>query len=274
MKLSVSNIAWAADEADRAYALLRDGGATGLEIAPGLFLPDAASPASADTEMCERALDKARAYGLELSSMQSLLFGATGAALFGASGERAELARALTGTIALAGRLGIGNLVFGSPKQRVISEGMSGAVVQDIWLAAFRHFGDLAAEAGTLFSLEPNPERYGTNFMTSLAETVEVARHVDHPAVRVNLDLGALIITGEIDTIDSWLPEVLPLVGHVHVSAPDLVPPTTEPDAVRKFCSALATGGWNGWVSLEMRADAEALPKAIELCRSAIEDAK
>ena len=44
MKIAVSNIAWPAGLRDEAYAILRDGGVTGLEIAPGLFLAGAVDP--------------------------------------------------------------------------------------------------------------------------------------------------------------------------------------------------------------------------------------
>lgn len=271
MKLAVSCIAWAPADCARAYRLLRDRGITGLEIAPGLFLPGAREPtAAADAEL-RGAVDSAAACGLQLVSMQSLLFGVEGAALFESEAERQRLEDGMARVAGLAARLAVPNLVFGSPGNRVIPPGMDQDTARTIWLPSFRRMGRAAEASGAHVALEPNPERYGTNFMTSLAETAEVVRAVDHPAVRLNLDLGALILTGEIDGIESVLPDILPIVAHVHLSAPDLAPLDTCPEAVRRLVAALAEAGWQGWVSVEMRGGLAALPAALDVAQDALE---
>ncbi len=274
MKLSVSNIAWAPEEVDDAYRLLAGRGVPGLEIAPALFLPDVEDPFAATSEDCAAALERASAHGLSLTSMQSLLFGVDGAALFGTEAERQRLSGAMDRVIALAGRLGVPNLVFGSPKNRVVPDEMSAEDARAIWQDAFRRMGSAALSAGTIIALEPNPEGYGTNFMTTLAETAEVARTVDHPAVRVNLDLGALIMTGEIERVEAMLPEVLPLVSHVHLSTPYLEPLGSRPQEVGRLAAALRAAGWGGWVSIEMRRGLDALPEAIDVAMDALEAAR
>lgn len=271
MKLAVSNIAWAPEDRDVVYPMLRDAGVTGLEIAPSLFLDGAEAPTNAGADHEAQALAAARAHGLVPCSMQSLLFGVEGPELFGSPEARDRMDRAMVDVCGLAGRLGVPNLVFGSPKNRIIPDGMDAAPV---WRKAFNRMGDAALATGTIVALEPNPEAYGTNFMTSLAETLEVATAVAHPSVRVNLDLGALLLTGEIERIEEILPDALPLVSHVHLSVPHLEPITDEPAAVRRLVAALSDAGWTGWVSIEMRRNLDALRGAVDLARDAIEAAR
>lgn len=266
MKLSVSNIAWAPEEAETAYGLLRDAGAAGLEIAPGLFFPQEPDPMTATDAACAEAIAQAARFGLTLSSMQSLLFGTDGAELFGPPPARQKLEQAMRKVIALAGRLSVPNLVFGSPKNRIIPDGMSRDAARAIWRDTFRRLGDAAQDAGTVIALEPNPVAYGTNFMTGFAETLDVARDVDHPGIRVNLDLGALLMTGEIETLEHWLPAAMPMVNHVHLSAPNLAPLATETTAVQRLLDALHDAGWQGWVSIEMRRGLQDLPAALAAC--------
>lgn len=270
MRLAVSNIAWAPEETARAYALLAARGVAGLEIAPGLFLADHPDPMRATLEEAAPAVARAARHGLRLASMQSLLFGVEAAALFGPEAGRQALEAGMGRAIALAGRLGVPVLVFGSPKNRVIPEGMGAEAARDIWLPAFRRIGAAAAAAGARVALEPNPEAYGTNFMTGLAETVAVAGAVDHPGIALNLDLGALILTGEIDRIGGDLPAILPRVAHVHLSAPHLEPLATRRGEVARFLAALAAAGWDGWVSVEMRGGLPALRDALDAVQEAM----
>ncbi len=57
---------------------------------------------------------------------------------------------------------------------------------------------------------------------TSARDTAHVVASVDHPAIRMQLDTGALTINGE--DAESVLASSAPLVGHIHASEPDLIP--------------------------------------------------
>ncbi|MCB2130518.1 MAG: sugar phosphate isomerase/epimerase [Rhodobacteraceae bacterium] len=264
MKYSISNIAWAPGDADRIYDRLAGAGITGLEIAPGLFFPAADDPFAVDQAACDAARKSLASHGLRLTSMQSLLFGAKDASLFGNAAERRGFHEATARAIALGGRLGGLNLVFGSPANRRIPDGMSAAAAREIWQPALTDLGGLAQKAGSILALETNPEGYGTNFMTTLAETRRIAETLDHPGIGINLDLGALIMTGEIETLGDWLPETLPLISHVHLSAPNLAPIAGEALHVRRLVAALGQGGYERWCSVEMRAAPGALDGALD----------
>ena len=196
MILSVSNIAWAPEERLAAYDLMAEAGLAGLEIAPGLFFDAADDPFAPDAETARAALAEIAARGLSLVSMQALLYGVQGAALLGGPDERAALERGMGRAIDLAGRFGIPNMVFGSPGQRRIPEGMDAASAWAQAAETFHRLGDRAAAAGTRIALEANPAAYGTNFLTTIEEAEAFVVQVDHPAVSLILDLGTMHMNG------------------------------------------------------------------------------
>lgn len=253
MILSMSNIAWAPEERLEAYNILALAGFTGLEIAPGLFFHAAADPFAPDKTSAAEALAEIADMGLALVSMQSLLFGVTGAALFEGAEARAAFEAGMHRAIALAGRFGIPNLVFGSPLQRRVPEGMAIAEALDQAAAVFRTLGDAAMAAGTRIAIEANPAAYGTNFCTTLDEALAFVGEVDHPAVVPHLDLGTMHVNGDVEGVPARLPDLAPRLGHVHVSEPDLAPAPADPKALVPVLHGLAAAGYDRAISIEMR---------------------
>jgi len=253
MILSVSNIAWAPDERLGAYDLMAEAGLTGLEIAPGLFFAEAQDPFVPDVATADAALAEIAIRGLSLVSMQSLLFGLQGAALLGDAAARAVFDHGMTRAIDLAGRFGIPNLVFGSPGQRRVPDDMAPA---DAWAQAadtFRRLGDRATAAGTVIAIEANPAVYGTNFLTTLEEAEAFVAQVDHPAVALILDLGAMHMNGTFDTVTARTGALAPRLNHVHVSEPNLAPAPDDATALAPVLEGLRTAGYSRAVSIEMK---------------------
>ena len=120
----------------------------------------------------------------------------------------------------IGGGLGATRLVFGSPRNRDRS-GLTDAEVLEVAVPFFRRLGDIAQAEGVVICLEPNPTRYGANFMTGSAETAAMVRSIAHPAIRMQLDTGALSINGE--NPFEVLADCAELIGHVHASEPDLL---------------------------------------------------
>ncbi len=254
MKLAVSNIAWAVQDRDAAYALLRAHAIDGLEIAPGLFLDGAADVFAPTPAECARAMAPLRAAGLRLVSMQALLFGVQGAALFGDTAARAAFMAGMHRAIALAGALGIPHMVFGSPRQRVIPGGMTSAVADAIAQDVFDRLGDAAQAAGTRLGVEFNPVAYGTNFLNTAAAAADFAARLNHPGVGLVLDVGAMQMNGDFGSVAAFCAVHAPLISHVHLSAPALAPaPDTAQTAMTVF-AALQQTAYQGWYSVEMKA--------------------
>ncbi|SFT11692.1 Sugar phosphate isomerase/epimerase [Sulfitobacter marinus] len=250
---SVSNIAWSVEDRLNSYAVLENAGVEGLEIAPGLFFSASKDPFNPDASTARTALGEITAHGLSLVSMQSLLFGVPGASLLGSSDERAALERGMIRAIELGGRFGIPNLVFGSPAQRRIPDGMC---EEQSWSEAadtFRRLGDKAVREGCVIAIESNPEIYGTNFLTTLEQAEAFVTMVDHPGITLILDLGAMHINGTIDTVAGRVNNFARKLSHVHVSEPQLAPAPKDVSTLGPILSALVSSGYSRAVSIEMK---------------------
>ena len=151
----------------------------------------------------------------------------------------------------IAGELRATRLVFGSPKNRDRA-GLSAQKTIDVAVPFFQRLGDVAQSYGVVICLEPNPTCYGANFMTTSAETVQVVRQIAHPAIRMQLDTGALTINGE--DPGAVLQDCALLIGHVHASEPDLLPLGDGGTDHAKVVAALRQHLPNHVVSIEMLA--------------------
>lgn len=241
MKLAISNIAWGAAEDDLIYSWMRDYGFSGLEIAPTRIFPDA------PYKELERAKDWAkmlkRAEALDVASMQSIWFGRK-EMLFGSEAERQTLLDYTKMAVDFAEALGCKNLVFGCPRNRMRPENAS----EDIALSFFKEIGDYASKHGTCIGLEANPVIYGTNFINTTPQAMELIKRVKSPGLRLNFDLGTLIANDE--NIEEALQNV-EWINHVHISEPFLKP--IEKRALhRVLMRDLNAAGYKGWVSIEM----------------------
>ena len=253
MNLAVSNIAWPAEDRAEAYSILSEYQIKGLEIAPGLFLPDSEDAFRPTAAEADAALKQVSDAGLTLVSMQSLLFGTQGAALFGTDAEREALVKGMERAIGLARVLGIPNLVFGSPKQRIIPDGMAEDEAMSVAADVFSRLGDLALEAGTVIGMESNPEAYGTNFINTIEQCETFVRHVNHPGIRINYDIGAMHMNGAFQDVPAVSRRIADMVSHVHISEPNLDPAPARVDDAQVTLSSMMDTGYDRWFSIEMK---------------------
>jgi sugar phosphate isomerase/epimerase len=152
--------------------------------------------------------------------MQALLFGTQGLNVFGSPNAQQAMLQHLDAVCRIGGILGATRLVFGSPKNRDRT-GLSDKQARDISVAFFQRLGAVAEGYGVSVCVEPNPMRYGANFMTTSADTAAIVSAVGHPAVRMQFDTGAIAINGEDGA--EVLARFGQLIGHIHASEPDLV---------------------------------------------------
>lgn len=222
MRLAISNIAWDPAEDAAVAALLRRYDIDAVDLAPGKYFPQPAAARDAEIDAVRRRWADA---GIVVTGMQALLFGTTGLNLFGPPAVQQAMLDHLQAVCRIAAGLAapgdVARLTFGSPKNRDRS-GMDDAAAHAVAVPFFRRLGDIAQAAGVIICLEPNPERYGANFMLTHAEAARMVAAVAHPAIRLQLDTGALTIQRE--SAAEVLAAHAALVGHVHLSEPDLLP--------------------------------------------------
>lgn len=218
MRVSISNIAWETTHDEQVCGILQRHGVDAIDIAPGKYFSDFAE---ASVEHIARVRSWWAERRIEIIGMQSLLYGTQGLNLFSEPDVQQRMLDHLQEVCRIGDALNARRLVFGSPRNRDRS-GLSDEQAFEKAISFFRRLAELAQGHGVTICLEPNPECYGSNFMTSSTETAAVVEAVAHPAIKMQFDTGALSINGESpSTICS---EFRSLIGHVHASEPQLVP--------------------------------------------------
>jgi sugar phosphate isomerase/epimerase len=246
MRLAISNIAWEVPEDEEMVALLQRHQMDAIDIAPGKYFPE---PHDASEAEILKVRQWWSSRGVEITGMQALLFGTAGLNVFGSAQSQSALLEHLAAVCRIGGILGATRLVFGSPKNRDRS-GLSDESALDVAVGFFRQVGARAAAAGVKVCLEPNPARYGANFMMNSEETAAVVRAIDHPAIRMQIDAGAMTMNSE--DVDEVVSRNADLVGHVHASEPDLVPLGDGGTPHERVARALARHLPGSIVSIEM----------------------
>ncbi|MBU1346883.1 MAG: sugar phosphate isomerase/epimerase [Alphaproteobacteria bacterium] len=269
MKWAVSNIGWRPDEQDDALALLARSHVHGVETAPGLAFPSEADPLHPSRSSLDAFETKLDGHGLRPVSMQSLLFGDPQAQLFGDNAQRTRFEARMRAAIDLAGRMKIANLVFGSPASRSLPPGRSSDTAGAE--ALFRRLGEACLNAGCRLGLEAVTERSGTNFLNTTAAALAFVMRVDHPAIGLTLDTGAMFANDETAAVLEIVDRHGRWISHVQISAPGLNGFPADTDSLQCVLERLRRSGYGGGVvSVEMRAgpgdNIEMLKTALAIC--------
>lgn len=247
MKLAVSNIAWTDELHDQALAVLLRHGAQGIEVAPTRLWPawEGMSVASA-AAMREKVGNS----GLQIPSMQSLLYGMPHLNVFGDEDTKSALLAHLERLFPIAQALGVRALVFGSPRNRDRS-GLTDAEALFQAVAFFRRVARLAHQNEVVLCVEPNPPQYGANFVTDWREALTLVQAVDAPGFGLHLDTGCIHMNG--DDPAQAIRECGDAISHFHVSEPQLSDFSKPEVDHRSAAQALDSVGYSGWISIEMR---------------------
>jgi sugar phosphate isomerase/epimerase len=256
MRVSISNIAWETSHDEQVCDILQRHGVDAIDIAPGKYFSDFAE---ASLEQIAKVRSWWSERGIEIIGMQSLLYGKAGLNLFSKSDIQQRMLDHLQEVCRIGDGLNARRLVFGSPRNRDRS-GLSDEQAFEKAILFFRRLAEVAQRYGVTICLEPNPECYGSNFMTSSTKTAAVVEAVAHPAIRMQFDTGALSINGENpSTICS---EFQCLIGHVHASEPQLVPVGTGETDHPASAAALKEFLPNAPVTIEMLTNSSDAPMA------------
>lgn len=241
MKLSISNIAWTAEDDKLMYAFLQTAGFSGLEIAPTRIFPE--NPYNQLGAAADFSDQLKEDFQLEISSMQSICYGRN-EAIFGTASEREAIFDYLKKSVDFAAAMKCSNLVFGSPKNRII-----GANQMDGAFDFFGKLGQYAESKGTVMALEPNPDIYGTNFINTTQQAIDFVKEAAVTGLKINLDLGTFIHNKESLNLIS---DHLPLMNHIHISEPYLEK-IEHRELHRELAILLRELEYDRFVSIEMK---------------------
>lgn len=242
MKLSISNIAWDISKDDEIYILMKKYGYIGLEIAPTRIVSTEQPYSKENITKAKQILENT---GFEIPSAQSILYGKN-EKLFGSEEERARLLNYLYKAIDYAEAVNCNNLVFGSPKNRVINDI---AKEYNIAVDFFNKAGNYASNKNVIIAIEANPKIYGTNFINDTYAAFQFVKDINNTAIKINYDLGTVIENNEnINDIEKFIEEI----NHIHISEPylELI---KERNIHKKLFNILKSNNYEKYISIEMK---------------------
>jgi len=231
----------------QAAKTIRKIGYTGIELAPFTLAEDATT-LSADQRREYRRIIESE--GLTFVGLHWLLVGPKD--IHVTTPDRAIRERSwqyVHGLIDLCADLGPnGVMVFGSPKQRASTGGISPQEAKKHFVEGLAGLADHAAQRGVTVLVEAlSPDQ--TDVVTSLAEAVEVVQTINHPAIRTMFDTHNAV--AETEPHDVLVDRYFDLIRHVHVNEMDGRRPGLGDYDFKPVLRVLKRRNYQGWVSLE-----------------------
>jgi sugar phosphate isomerase/epimerase len=150
----------------------------------------------------------------------------------------------------LCGDLGGRVLVLGSPKQRSLVEGQTQDGARQRAVDLLGSVMDQAGRLGLTICLEPlSPVE--TDFINTVADGMEVVRQVNHPSLKIHLDVKAMC------SEPNPVPDVIRSVraediGHFHVNDANLYGPGMGDVDYGPIAEAVKDVAYDKWLSVEV----------------------
>lgn len=259
INLAISNIAWSKEYDKEMYSFLSERGFN-LEIAPTRIFQELPYDCLSDAEKFAQEL--INNYNIRLVSMQSIWYGKT-EKIFESEENFKSLVEYTKKAVNFAKAIGCGNLVFGNPKNRVITNHEND---YNMALKFFTEIGKYALENDVVIAVEPNPVIYGTNFLNESKDAFDFVKKINLDSVKVNYDLGTVLYNNE--SIDV-LKQNIELVNHIHVSEPNL-DIIKEREIHKDLLEIINNSNYSGYISIEMKKcnDLKIVKDAVDYIKS------
>ena len=141
-----------------------------------------------------------------------------------------------------------GVLVFGSPKQRSTTGGLTREQATRNYIDGLKSVAPHAAERGVTILVEALPIDQ-SDVVQSLEEAVGIVREIDSPGVRTMFDVHNAIneVEPHAELVDRWFDSI----RHVHVNELDGKHCGAGTYDFKPVFETLARRGYRGWISLE-----------------------
>jgi sugar phosphate isomerase/epimerase len=231
----------------RACEFSAECGYTGIELAPftlAKLVTDITAPRRAEIR---RTIERA---GLKTVGLHWLLAKTTGFHLTSADKDvRRKTGEYLAELARFCAEVGGTVMVFGSPKQRDLAEGMDRQTGMKHAAEVFRGLMPTLEKTGVTLAVEPLAPAE-TNFLPSAAEAVELIEMVDSPRCRLLLDCKAM--ASEKTDIPTLIQRHHKHLAHFHANDPNLQGPGFGKLDFVPILRELRRIGYKGWVSVEV----------------------
>jgi D-psicose/D-tagatose/L-ribulose 3-epimerase len=225
----------------------RDAGYSGIEIAPFTLTED---PSSVTPGGRRDYRDILSSEGIEFVGLHWLLVSPAGLHVTAPdAGLRCRSWQHIRGLVDLCGDLGGGVMVFGSPKQRGATGGLSGDEATGHLIEGLAAVAPQAGTRGVTILIEALP-RAQCDVVNTLDEAAAVVRQVDHPALRTMFDSHNT--ADETEPHAQLVERYYDLIRHVHVNEMDGSYPRAGGYDFKPVLEVLRRRHYPGWISLEV----------------------
>lgn len=244
-------------------AVARDAGYTGVELAPFTL-----GKLANDVTPSERAAVRvaARDAGVEIVGLHWLLAQTIGYHISSSDAvTRQRTAAYLSELVHLCADLGGGVMVFGSPKQRCLSDGVTYQQAWDYAIETFRALVPTLESRGVILCLEPLAPTE-TDFINSAEDAARMIHDVDSPNFQMVLDVKAM--SSESKPIPQTIRESRAMLRHFHANDENLRGPGFGNTDFVPIAAALKEIEYSGWVSVEVF---DFTPDPVTIARKSME---
>lgn len=247
MKFAICNETFQDWPLEKGFQFAADCGYQGLEIAPFTIAADVRQIPQSKRTWIRNQAEQA---GLEIIGLHWLLAKTEGFHLTSPDPTVRQKTAAYLGELCrLCADLGGHLMVFGSPKQRDLAEGLSPQQAMDYAAEVFDRLVPELEKHQVILAIEPLAPTE-TNFLCTAAEAVELIQRIGSPQVRLHLDCKAM--SSEKVPIPELIRHYHRLLAHFHANDPNRQGPGFgQLDFVPVF-QALQEVGYQGWVSVEV----------------------
>ena len=252
MKYAICNETFENQPFDEAWALARDLGYTGLEIAPFTLLPDAETFDVRDVPAAKREKVKQQAAeaGLEVVGLHWILAKSQGPYLTSPDKTvRAETVEYFKAVSQLCADLGGKVMVLGSPLQRNLLPRVTYDEAEQYAAEVLRGLVPTLADLNLTMALEPLAPTEG-DFLPTAESGIRLAQLIDSPHCQLHLDVKAM--SSESKPIPEIIRDSADWIAHFHANDPNLSGPGMGEVDFNPIFAALKEIAYDGWVSVEV----------------------
>lgn len=242
MKLSISNLAFGQLPIEAIIPELEIHQINGLEFAPTKQWPEFPKT---DFNKLKNFRSMLNHYGIQISAFQSLFYGLPHLQVLNKN-DWPEILNHLKRIIGVASELDVKILVLGAPRNR-LRINVSPKNADQIFSEFINLIEPFLQDSQILMTLEPNPNKYGADYLTTYYEVVKSARELNSPWVKAQMDTGCMLINQE-SLSDAFH---LHKPAHLHVSSGNINEFPIDLDH-KHLTELIKSSDYKGWVVLEI----------------------